>query len=274
MLLPTFSRAQPFQVAEYANTLIKSNAFEIDCPGEVLSFDLKVWPAEKVWSWLREQTAARPVVAVPFKGKILALGTIDDIKDVFGDNIKGPVERSPVSPDELRYEDGAIVRLMREALVRSMAETAGVETDGHSELWLRETFKKVRKGDLLCHAHESVVVFLRRVGGTQYVVLKPSIRVLDQNGAEVPHEIAGPVKLGILGYQHNKPFNIAVNKWRELLFPKVGLRSLSFRAARDQASNSGSGVPLCSHRSVCRTAAGPHLFRRAFVLFSSTEGLS
>ena len=73
-------------------------------------FDLKVWPVDKIWSWLREQTAACPVVAVPFKGKILALGTIDDIKDAFGDNIKGPVERTPVSPDELRYEDGAIVR--------------------------------------------------------------------------------------------------------------------------------------------------------------------
>jgi hypothetical protein len=212
---------QPFQVAEYqANTLIKSNAFEIDCPGEVLSFDLKAWPAEKTWSCLREQTASRPVVAVPFKGKVLALGTIDEIKHAFGDNIKGLVERTPVSPDELRYEDGAIVGLMREALVRSMAAAAGVATDGRSELWLNQPLKKVWQDDLLCHAHESVVLFLRRVGGTQYVVLKPSIKVLDANGTDVSYETAGPVKLGILGYQHNKPFNIAVNKWRSVLFPK------------------------------------------------------
>lgn len=211
----------PFQVGEYrANTLIKSNAFEIDCPGEVLSFDLKAWPMEKVWSWLREQIGSRPVVAVPFKGKVLAFGTIDDIKEAFGENIKGPVERTPVSPDELRYEDGAIVGLMREALVRSLANAAGVATDGRAELWLKQPLKKVRQGDLQCHAHESVLVFLRRVGGTQYAVLKPSIKVLDSSGAEVPFEIAGPVKLGILGYQHNKPFNVAVNKWRGLLFPK------------------------------------------------------
>jgi hypothetical protein len=219
----------PFQLAEHrTNTLIKSNAFEIDCPAEVLSFDLKAWPSEKVWSWVREQTGARPVVAVPFKGKILALGTIDEIKDCFGDNINGLVERTPVSPDELRYEDGAIVGLMREALVRSMAKAAAVETDGHSELWLHEPLKKVRQDNVLCHAHESVIVFLRRVGGTQYVVLKPSIKVLDQNRAEVPYEIAGPVKLGILGYQHNKPFNTAMNKWRGLLFPKDKACSFAF----------------------------------------------
>ena len=84
-LAPTALLArQAFQVQEYsANTFIKSNAFEIDCPAEVLSFDLKAWPAEKVWSWLREQTGIRPVVAVPFKSKILALGAIDDIKNVF-----------------------------------------------------------------------------------------------------------------------------------------------------------------------------------------------
>lgn len=222
---------QPFQVAEFrANTLIKSNAFEIDCPAEVLSFDLNAWPSEKVWSWVREQTGVRSVVAVPFRGKILALGTVDDVKDAFGDNIKGLVERTPVSPDELRYEDGAIVGLMREALVRSMAQAAGVATNGHSELWLNEPLKKVRQSDLLCHAHESVIVFLRRVGGTQYAVLKPSIKVLDANGAEVAYEIAGPVKLGILGYQHNKPFNIAVNKWRGLLFPKDQPATFEFPA--------------------------------------------
>jgi hypothetical protein len=212
---------QPFQVAEHTeNTLIKSNAFQIDCPAEVLSFALKAWPVEKVWSWVREQTYARPVVAVPFKGKILALGTLDDIKDAFGDKIKGPVERTPVSPDELRYEDGAIVRLMREALVRSMAEAAGVATDGQSELWLSDPLKKVRQGKLLCPAHESVIVFLRRVDGIQYVVPQPSIKVLDEKGAKVPYEIAGRVKLGILGYQHNKAFNTAMNKWRNLLFPE------------------------------------------------------
>lgn len=212
---------QPFQVAEYPqNTLIKSNAFEIECPGEVLSFELKAWPLERVWSWVREQVDTHPIVAVPFKGKILALGTVDDIKHAFGDRIKGPVERTPVSPDELRYEDGAVVALMREALVRSMAATTGVATNGQSELWLSEPLKRVRQGGLLCHAHESVVVFLRRVAGTQFIILKPSIKVLDENGREVAPEIAGPVKLGILGYQHNKPFNTAINKWRSLLFPK------------------------------------------------------
>jgi len=219
---------EPFQVPAFqASTLIKSNAFEIDLPAEVLSFELKVWPTEKVWAWLREQVGGRQVVAVPFKGKVLALGTVDDIKDVFGNNLKGAIERPPVSPDELRYEDGAIVGLMRQALVRSLASASDVPTDGESELWVKD-FKRETHERVVYHAHDSVRVFLRRVGGTQYVVLKPSIKVLSTNGAEVPYEVAGAIKLRILGYQHNKPFNAAMNKWRDILLPKERTAALEF----------------------------------------------
>ena len=218
---PDLLKREPFQIAECrVNTLIKSNAFEVECPAEVLAFDLKTWPKEKVWMSLREQVGSRALVVAPFKGKVLAIGTIDDIRDSFGDNIKGPVERSPVSPDEFRFEDGAIVGLMREALVRSMAAKAKVVTDDRSELWIGESSQKVTQDGRQCYVHDSVLIFLRRIGGTQYVVLKPSLKVFDARGGEVSYETAGAVKLRLLGYQHNKPFNTAVNRWRELLFPK------------------------------------------------------
>ena len=68
--------------------------------------------------------------------------------------------------------------------------------------------------------HEAVGIFLRRIGGAQYVVLMPSLKVLDATGSEPPREIANPIRLEILGYQHNKQFNQAVNGWRDTLFPK------------------------------------------------------
>jgi hypothetical protein len=50
--------------------------------------------------------------------------------------------------------------------------------------------------------------------------LKPSLKVLDSKGCDLPSEIANPIKLAILGYQHNKPFNQAVMGWRATLFDK------------------------------------------------------
>jgi hypothetical protein len=212
---------QAWQVAKYhATTLIKSNSFAIECPTEMFRFELKQWPSEHVWSSIRQCTDGRALVAVPFKGRVFALGLIDTIKEAFGDNIKGPIERTPVGPKELLYDDGAIVALMREVLTRSMAESGNLRTDGRHELWKstpREDQRGCKAGYL---AYDSLHLYLRRLGGTQYLVLMPSIKVLDKAGTPAPMEVANPIKLAILGYQHNKPFNRAIMSWRSILFPK------------------------------------------------------
>ena len=149
-------RREVFQVPQHSNeTLIKSNAFEIECPAEVLQFDLKCWPTKRVWASLREAAGERPLIAVPFR-KVLALGTVDDVRDAFADNIKGAVERTPVTSDDLRFEDGAVVSLMRQALVRSMAEAAGLQSDGSRTLWRSEVMRTVHRGNARYSVHESV----------------------------------------------------------------------------------------------------------------------
>ena len=235
---------QPFRIdAQQISTLIKSNAFEIECPAEVLQFDLKVWPKSKAWSWLRDQTGDYRVVAVPLKGKVLAIGLPDDVREIFGDNIKGDIQRTPVEPEEFLYEDGAIVSLMREASVSAIADTDGIKTDGRRELWLPDPVKKIQQGGTKYISYPSMLVFLRRIGNKQYLVLKPSIKVLDTNEEEVPHQIANPIKLNILGWQHNGPFNKAINQWRKKLFPDMGPNLFEY------PKNCGSTFKFKIHRS-------------------------
>ena len=185
----------------------------------MLCFDLKKWP-EKAWAGIREITTAREIVAVPFRGKVCALGRMDDIKDAFKDNIKGDIERTPVAPGELAFEDGAITSLMCDALTRVMAETAKLSTDGKHDLWETTPRKDQSKGKPGTVAYDAVQLFLRRIGNVQYLTLMPSIKVLDKAGAEIPLEVANPIKMAILGYQHNKQFNQAVMQWREKLLPE------------------------------------------------------
>jgi len=131
---------KPFRIESAEPTsILKSNAFEVECPSEVLAFEMKEWPKEHVWKWVREQTAKKPVVAVPFKSQVFALGTVDDIRTCFGDNIKDRPQRAPISEDSLRFEDGAITSLMREALIRSMVLATGLEADSAHGLWSPES---------------------------------------------------------------------------------------------------------------------------------------
>ena len=209
-----------FQIPHLTNaTLIKSNAFGLDMPTEVFQFDLKVWPNDRVWKFLRDTAGRRPLVAVPLR-KVLALGTIEDIQEAFYDNLKGSIERTPVGPDDLRFEDGAIVSLMRQALVRSMCAGAGLESDGKRIVWRPRPFRRVRRNGTSYYVHDAIVVYLRRIDTAQYLVLMPSLKVFGRNEAEPTREIAGTIKREILGYQHNKPFNEAVNSWRKTLFTK------------------------------------------------------
>ena len=194
--------------------ILKSNAFEIECPSEVLAFELKEWPKEHVWKWVREQTADKNVVAAPFKSQIFALGTVDDIRACFGDNIKDRPQRAPISDDNLRFEDGAITSLMREALVRSMVIATGMRADLSSELWSLESPRDEQLDGESFRVYQSVHLSLRQIEKRSFLILKPSIKVLDASGELAPRSKGNPIKLRILGWQHNKEFNEAVNFWR------------------------------------------------------------
>jgi SIR2-like domain len=207
---------KPFQIDRLPiASIVKSNAFELTCPSEVFTFGIQKWPEEHVWKWVKEQVGKHEVVAVPFKGKILAIGTIDDIKTCFGGNIEGEILRVPIADKEFRYEDGAIVSLMREALVRSMVATKSeVKSDGEGEIWFSAAEKKGRVGDIDYLAFGSVLLFIRHFLGRQYLILKPSVKVLTPAGEKLDKNITNPIKLGMLGWQHNREFNEAVNNWR------------------------------------------------------------
>jgi hypothetical protein len=208
----------PFRIdSAHPTALLKSNAFEIECPSEVLAFELKQWPEKQVWKWLREQTAAREVIAVPFKKQVLALGTIDDIRACFGDNIKDRPQRMPISEDNLRFEDGAITSLMRKALIRSIIAETGMQADNAHELWSIESPRDEQLNGELLRVYQSVHLSLRQVDKRQFLILKPSLKVFNASGEVAPLSHANPIKMRILGWQHNKEFNEAVNSWRTKL---------------------------------------------------------
>jgi SIR2-like domain len=208
----------PFRIDSGNSTaVLKSNAFEVECPSEALAFELKDWPKEHVWSWVREQTAGKEVVAVPFKSQIFALGTIDDVRACFGDNIKDRPQRAPVSEGNLRFEDGAITSLMRQALVRSMVLATKLNADGSRELWSPESPRDEQLDGESFRVYQSVHLSLRQIENHSFVILKPSIKVLTVGGEVAPRAKANPIKLRILGWQHNKEFNEAVNFWRSQL---------------------------------------------------------
>jgi len=214
----TSATRAPFQIdGDHPSAVLKSNAFEIECPSEAITVELKEMPTERVWQWVRDQTAGKNVVAVPFKGQILAFGTLDEITLCFGDNVKDRPKRTPLYGNYLRNEDGAITSLLRTALLRSMVTGTQFQTDGTKEIWAPHRAKREHAQGVFYNVCESVYVSLRQIDSRAYLVLKPSIKVFTLSDEVAPKDIANPIKLRVLGYQHNKEFNDAVNFWRQSL---------------------------------------------------------
>jgi hypothetical protein len=212
----------PFHIPDNLplQTIVKSNAFEIECPADVFQFDLREWPKSEIWKWVKSACINSEIVAVPFRSKILAFGTDEEVKIVFGENLKEPIERVPIDQKELYYEDGVINALMRRALVKTIAKNSDLRTDNETQIWSKIAQKQSTEGEYKCNIFDSAILFLRRIGGRSYLIIKPSLRIenAEQGDGELPLEVINRVKIAILGYQHNKEFNQAVNRWRQNIF--------------------------------------------------------
>jgi hypothetical protein len=215
----------PFAIdSTTVNGLIKSNAFAVEIPSEILQFEADLGPGPGAWKRVREWTAGRAVVAAPHKGKVLALGTIDDVREAFRGRLRGEIERTPITPQELGRHNGAITSLLTEALVRTLAASRALATDGRNLLWLRETSTERMVEGVHYRVHEAALLFLRRYGEKQYLVVKPTLSATTREGGDAPAEVQRELKRAILGKQWNRAFSEAMEAWRKRLFPDGGAR--------------------------------------------------
>jgi len=208
----------PLNVFSFAQgeptTLIKSNAWPVACPTEMFEFQLREWPKSQVWKWMSQKTAGHQVVAVPFK-KVLSLGTLDGIRNVFDDLIDGDIKRVPISDQDVRYEDGAVVSLLRQALVRAIANKRNLCSDGNRVIWEKVKYMTQRAGGNSYDVHHAARLALRRIGGQMFVTIDPTVYFPAEN-SENEGAIRN-IRMQILGYQHNDKFNAALNDWRKLI---------------------------------------------------------
>ncbi len=217
---------KPFGIEDMpVSALIKSNCFRIECPSEVFEFGLKKWPQTKIWKSIENTIKGKNLVAVPFKkrlgqGKVLCLGTISEIKEVFAENIDGDIKRVPISDKDMRFEDGAVVSLFLQGLSHSLSKSANLSTDGKRTLWSDKNPKYETYDSNQYLIYNSAFLFLRCFGLQTYLIIKPSIKIADKLGNEAPEEVRFQIKMKIFGYQHNREFNDAMDYWRKCLFPQ------------------------------------------------------
>ena len=207
-------------------TLLKSNSWEIKFPSEMFQFDLQSLPPKKTWKWLEKKTENTDVIAVPQKGKVLALGTLDGIKQVFKDEIPGGVHRVPIVEKDIRYEDGAVINLLRRAFVSSVASMRKLATDEKHTIWTLEKLGTKKIGKNYLAFFDAAKINFRRIGAKLYLVIEPTIHFPDAS-SDAMAEIRS-AKMRYLSNQYNKQYNEALTKWRKIIFAEKGITLFDF----------------------------------------------
>jgi hypothetical protein len=261
-------------VADF-HAVVKSNALPLTVPTEILQFDCKGFDSAGAFQRLYERVRDREVVATLFRRKVLALGTVDAVKDIFGDDIVGEVQRTPIDQKELSYEDGVIVSLLLMALVKAIALSRKLGTDGREIIWRKNFSRTETVGDSVCRVHDAALLFIRRYRDQQYLVVKPTIRCFLSDGSDPSDDVDKEIKRRVLGKQWNKPFNSALKDWCSTLcfvkpstnyeFPPNCGSSFRFRLsnvpsfARIRRIDGGQPIRLPPERSRHFTGAGLQL---------------
>jgi hypothetical protein len=214
----------------------------------------------------KDRVKGHPVVAAPFKGKVIALGTEDDVRDSFEGVLKGSVDRSPVDRRELSYEDGIIAELFRTGLLRLIGQNPGLGTDGKSLLWeLNGAATRMYNGTRFT-LHEAASLAIRSIDGKGYLVVKPTLRVVDPSGQEASRESAKAVKNAVLGYQHNDKYHEAMKRWQKHIFGESQSVTLAY------PPNSGSSLRFLLSAAPAFAKIGDLRRGRGIVLSEKFDG--
>lgn len=194
--------------------LIKSNALKLSLPSEAYSFGLKEWPESQVWKFVQERAEEFGFAAVPFRA-VIALGTLDQIKEAFAENIDGDIERSPITNKDLELSNGAIHSLVHTALLRSIAARRNLNVCGRDVLWEPASFDSHKFNGVTYAVHRCVHVRIRCIDGEPHMTLDPSFFVpaIEGDSAEGHKEI----RKNKLGYQHNDKYDVDLKHWLSVL---------------------------------------------------------
>lgn len=223
----------PFSLEDRPVTsLIKSNAYPIQCPAQVLKLDVDFPSDVDRRSWLESMLSDCDAVAVLAGGGALALGEARLLKDVFGEYLRADPVAVQLSDRDIE-SDGRIQALLRMAFTRSVATFLQLPCDGSRKVWEAREYKTVRHADQAYKLHRALSVRLRWLASKPHVTLMPDVVAMDSTGQPADREIGKSLASAAYGYQHNDKFSEDVDRWVNRL-AKIELKACaaSFQLAR------------------------------------------
>lgn len=193
---------------------IKSNLYPVIVPVESYMFDIGFKAEERPWRLIDNLIGDHPIVAVPFKGKVYAFSTINEIKTVFGNRLKDTIRREPISIKDIRLVS-SFKRLYLSSILYGLATRCGLNTDKKHKIWKIQPKQTTFSGTKVYEAIECDLVF---PSDKNYVLLslKPSLYIDDNSNINKEERLR--ISTSYLNPLRNKVYDEKLIEWENLLF--------------------------------------------------------
>jgi len=192
-------------------SLVKSNAYPLLTPSEVLKADLHFPDEERPRRWLRQAMAEQQGAWVTTPTGALFLATSIDIRQGVGDALIGSPVSVRISPDDIAANP-QLTGLMRVGLVHSVAQALGLAHNSRT-VWETApyTCKTIPLGTF--GLHKAISLRLAHLKGQLHVLLTPEIVAKASTGDFADKEATKILRSAVYGYQHNDVYDQDIREW-------------------------------------------------------------
>lgn len=191
---------------------IKSNLHPITFPKEIFQFELD-YKNDRPWSFLKETTKSTNICAVPFKGKVYAMGTLTDIDKVFKSHLKSEIKREPISKNDIEKVP-AFKSLMLKAILQYFANKYEIDTNFKDKIWLKNTERKYNNINI----HKALLLSFYFDSNKQFAYLSfiPAIHLTSLD--EISKQQKQLISKGQLEKLYNDKYDDLLGFWNKILF--------------------------------------------------------
>lgn len=194
-----------------ADKFIKSNLHPIVFPKEIFQFEID-YKDEKPWHFLKTITSGLHIVAVPFKRKVFALGTLSEISSIFKPYLKSDIKREHISRFDIENVS-AFKSLMLTAITKYFCSVKNVDSDFRDKIWLKEIHSK--NGDIDIHKAIYISFYFDKNPQFGYLAFIPTIYL--NSTAEVSKLKKQSISKGILEKLYNNKYDEELENWNKIL---------------------------------------------------------
>lgn len=206
---------------------LKSNGFPAILPTSLYQCEVSGIAG---WADLREQVGNRQLCAGLLRRKVLALGSIEDIRATFGSRITSDIVSVPLGEEDFR-EDSVVIGILRHALTISLAHQCQVDAVGRQRLVERERESTERVENVWYDIHRAVTLEFSHIDANAFLHIIPDIVAKTHDDTEVPLAVRKELKRRRLSRQWNKVYYDEVERWKELIFGADQRVTLRFPSA-------------------------------------------